>query len=65
MQILNFFTIMLEIILMLLGLALPNSESNSTTSDNQTAQTEITTQIDDDGIGATGGNSGQNPPKNP
>jgi hypothetical protein len=24
-----------------------------------------TTQIDDDGIGATGGNSGQNPPKNP
>jgi hypothetical protein len=32
---------MLEIILMLLGLALPNSESNSTTSDNQTAQTEI------------------------
>jgi len=58
---------MLEIILMLLGLAFPNSESNNTENKNPTPQTEITTQSDDDGGpgSATGGNNGQNPPKNP
>ena len=58
---------MLEIILMLLGLAFPNSNVNTTTSEDPTPQTEITTQShDDEGPGsATGGNNGQNPPKNP
>lgn len=58
---------MLEIILMLLGLAFPNSNVNTTKSEDPTPQTEITTQSDDDGGpgSATGGNNGQNPPKNP
>lgn len=58
---------MLEIILMLLGLAFPNSNLSKQTIDNPTPQTEITTQSDDDGGpgSATGGNNGQNPPKNP
>lgn len=55
---------MLEIILMLLGLSLPNSNVYPTSSDNITSQTEITTQSDNDGSG-TSGNNGQNPPKNP
>lgn len=58
---------MLEIILMLLGLAFPNSNVNTTTGDTQNPQTEIITQSDDDGGpgSQTGGNNGQNPPKNP
>lgn len=57
---------MLEIILMLLGLAFPNSNVNTSTSDDQTTQTEISTQSDDAGPGGqTGGNNGQNPPKTP
>lgn len=57
---------MLEIILMLLGLAFPNSNVNTSTSDGQTTQTEISTQSDDAGPGGqTGGNNGQNPPKTP
>lgn len=54
---------MLEIIFMLMGLAFPNSDVNTTSSDNQTIQTEITTTFSD-GSGVTGGNNGQNPPKN-
>ncbi len=56
---------MLEIILMLLGLAFPNSNLSSQTKHSQTLQTEITTQSDAVGRigGETGGNNGQNPPK--
>lgn len=56
---------MLEIILMLLGLAFPNSDTNTVTSDNPNQTTIENTQSVDDGSGATSGNGGQVPPKAP
>lgn len=56
---------MLEIILMLLGLAFPNSNANTVTTDNQIVQTIITTTSDDGGDNETKGNTGQTPPPTP
>ena len=56
---------MLEIILMLLGLAFPNSDTNTVTSDDPNQTTIENTQSVDDGSGGTGGNGAQNPPKTP
>lgn len=56
---------MLEIILMLMGLAFPNSDTNTVTSDDPNQTTIENTQSVDDGSGGTGGNGAQNPPKTP
>lgn len=56
---------MLEFIFLLLGLAFPNSDANTITSDNQNQTTIENTQTVDDGSGGTGGNGGQTPPKTP
>lgn len=56
---------MLEIILLLLGLAFPSSDNNTVTSDNQNPQTIVTTQSDDGQGNGTSGNGGQNPPTKP
>lgn len=61
---------MLEIILMLLGLAFPNSESNNTENSTQSQITIENVQSTDDtanddpgpGNGGTSGNGGQIPP---
>lgn len=50
---------MLEIILLLLGLAFPNSDVNMQSNDAPTTQSEISTPSDDD----TGGQSVPIPPK--
>jgi len=50
---------MLEIILILLGLAFPNSDVNTQSNDNPTTPLEISTSSDDD----TGGQSVPIPPK--
>lgn len=57
---------MLEIILMLLGLAFPNSDTNTVTSDDPNQITIENIQSVDDGSGSdTKGNTGQTPPPAP
>lgn len=50
---------------MLLGLAFPNGDNNTTISDKQTQQTEIATQSADSSGSDTKGNTGQTPPPAP
>lgn len=56
---------MLEFILILLGLAFPNNDANTTTTNDQNQITTENTQSVDDGNGNTSGNGGQVPPKAP
>lgn len=63
-QIFKFFKV-IQFLLMLLGLAFPNGDNNTTISDKQTQQTEIATQSADSSGSDTKGNTGQTPPPAP
>ncbi|MDR6526528.1 hypothetical protein [Chryseobacterium sp. YR221] len=57
---------MIQIILMLFGLAFPNNNANTVTSDNNQPPVTIVNQSEPlYPDGPIGGNSGQTPPPNP